>query len=150
MKCVGSQVTFAEVPKEVSLTLAISGCVNRCVGCHSPHLIKDIGEDVTREYLTNLVKGKHITCVTFLGGDQFLNELIPPSIYLKELNLKTALYSGAKEIDLKDFKSFDYVKTGNYIKDLGGLESPESNQKFYKNINNEWEDITYLFHKGYM
>lgn len=43
LKYVEAAVTLAEVPREISLTLTISNCVNRCHGCHSPYLRKDIG-----------------------------------------------------------------------------------------------------------
>lgn len=42
---------------------------------------------------------------------------------------------------------YDYVKIGNYRKDLGGLDSPTTNQRMWK-LNpetNGYEDITYRF-----
>ena len=36
-------VVFAEVPDQVSLAINITGCPNRCPGCHSPHLWEDAG-----------------------------------------------------------------------------------------------------------
>ena len=43
LKYVEAAVTLAEVPREISLTMTISNCANRCHGCHSPYLRKDIG-----------------------------------------------------------------------------------------------------------
>ena len=36
-------VVFAEIPGETTLALNITGCPNRCPGCHSPHLQADEG-----------------------------------------------------------------------------------------------------------
>ena len=41
---------------------------------------------------------------------------------------------------------FDYIKTGKYNKDLGGLDSLTTNQKFYKIENNDFVDITHMFY----
>lgn len=37
-------IVFQEIPYEVTLAINISGCPNRCKGCHSPHLWNDIGK----------------------------------------------------------------------------------------------------------
>ena len=37
-------IVFAEIPDEVSLALNITGCPNRCPGCHSTHLQQNIGD----------------------------------------------------------------------------------------------------------
>ena len=64
-------IVFQEVPDEITLAINISNCPNRCKGCHSPYLLKDIGEPLTEENLTVLLRkyGKAITCVCFMGGD---------------------------------------------------------------------------------
>ncbi|MCE1156706.1 MAG: hypothetical protein LWW91_11390, partial [Bacteroidales bacterium] len=47
--------------------------------------------------------------------------------------LKTAWYSGKAAIpDGISVKSFDYIKLGPYVEKLGGLDSPHTNQRFYK------------------
>ena len=38
LKYLNCQVTFAEVPDEISLCINITNCPNRCPGCHSPEL----------------------------------------------------------------------------------------------------------------
>ena len=45
-------IVFAEIPEEVTLAINITNCPNRCVGCHSPHLQQDIGENLTTEELS--------------------------------------------------------------------------------------------------
>ena len=37
-------VVFAEIPGETTLAVNLTGCPNRCPGCHSPHLQGSGGE----------------------------------------------------------------------------------------------------------
>ncbi len=63
LKYVEKQVTFAEIPDEISLCINISNCPIRCKGCHSQHLWKDIGEPLTESSLRLLIeKNIGITC----------------------------------------------------------------------------------------
>ena len=55
MKYTDTMVTFNEVPDEISLCINISGCPNRCPGCHSPELWEDIGTELTKESLKDLI-----------------------------------------------------------------------------------------------
>ena len=45
--------------------------------------------------------------------------------------IKTAWYSGGCRIPTKNM-SFDYIKLGRYIKELGGLDNPNTNQRLIK------------------
>ena len=71
LKYVNSEVTFSEVPDEITLCINISNCPCHCKGCHSAYLAEDVGKPlvgmVLREDLIN--KNKGITCVAFMGGD---------------------------------------------------------------------------------
>lgn len=53
--------------------------------------------------------------------------------------LKTCLYSGCDGVEL--FRSLlsllDYLKLGEYRPDSGSLDSPNTNQRFYRVINSE-------------
>lgn len=40
---------------------------------------------------------------------------------------------------------FDYIKIGSYKEPLGALSSATTNQRLYKRIRSDYEDITYLF-----
>ena len=64
-------VVFQEIPGEVTLALNLSGCPNRCAGCHSPHLWEEVGEPLDDNLLNSLLSGygNAITCVCFMGGD---------------------------------------------------------------------------------
>ena len=51
--------------------------------------------------------------------------------------LKTCLYSGCKSVEpFRDLLPLlDYLKLGKYRPDRGGLDSPDTNQRFYRVIN---------------
>ena len=94
-----------------------------------------------------------ITCVAFMGGDAEPMNVIRLANYIhelriknEELRLKTAWYSGRTNMP-QDEKAFDYVKLGPYIEALGGLKSEKTNQRLYKRVGDEWEDITNSFWK---
>ncbi len=154
MKVASFEIVFQEVPGEVTLALNISGCPNRCPGCHSPHLWEDTGEELTPELLDALVDRYFpgITCVCFMGGDQDPDyvRLLATRVH-EQYNIKTAWYTG-HNYDLlnnpeiaKWLETFDFVKTGPYIADLGGLKSPTTNQRFYARKQSLWQDETNLF-----
>ena len=64
-------VVFTEIPGETTLALNITGCPNRCPGCHSPHLQADEGRVLDEAELLGLLAryGRSVTCVAFMGGD---------------------------------------------------------------------------------
>lgn len=151
MKLASFDIVFQEVPDEVTLALNISGCPNRCPGCHSPHLREDIGELMTEELIDALL-GRYAsaTCVAFMGGDQDLAEVLGWARFIHLRHLKTAWYSGRqqlpKNIDESDvLDALDYLKLGPYDQSKGGLKSPTTNQRFYRRQADGWEDITYRF-----
>lgn len=159
IKYVDYDIVFQEVPGEVSLALNISNCPFRCEGCHSPHLREDIGEDLERDLPMLLEKYKGmITCVLFLGNGKDLISFRQCTQHCKRQGLKVALYTGEDddnihrdENDLFWFGAYydlpNYLKTGQYKKELGGLSSPSTNQRMYRyNFETEgYDDITYMF-----
>ncbi len=67
---------------------------------------------------------------------------------VKNKGLKVALYSGFElSFFSKDFLSkIDFIKVGAYKKDLGGLSSKDTNQRFYILKDGDIEkDITTSF-----
>ena len=52
------QVTFREIPDEITLCINISNCPIRCPDCHSKELWNDIGTDLTPEELQQLIQEK--------------------------------------------------------------------------------------------
>lgn len=137
------QETLSEVPGEISLALSISGCNLGCKGCHSLETWdKNFGKDLTSDEMHKLMqKYKYSTCVVFYGGEWEIDELTKMCKIVHSYNKKVCLYTG-RELDYfnPDFlQNLDFIKVGKYIKELGGLQSPETNQKFYDLSNNkEW------------
>lgn len=153
MKYTGYSLSFQEVPGEVSLAISISNCPFRCSGCHSAYLQTDVGEILTSEILDTLLNpfySKHtvkpvITCIVFFGGEQHHKEFIELALYIHSLGLKVCLYTGAELSDIpKDIVEVcDYIKTGQYIAELGPLTKSTTNQKLYDIISNL--NITHKF-----
>lgn len=94
-----------------------------------------------------------------MGGDSNVTELWAVAKYLREnTSLKIGWYSGKKFLKDTPLEYFDYIKTGPYNKDLGGLDSVTTNQRFYevkakcspidkKVLYRYLEDVTYKFQK---
>lgn len=151
------QVGFSEVPEEITLCINISGCPVHCKGCHSPHLWNDIGEELKPVVLSDLIaRSPGVTCIAFMGGDANPQEIVNLARWVKSnTKLKTCWYSGRQLINpfVLVYDWFDYVKTGPYEEDKGGLNSPTTNQRFYKIRHeikkgvplNMFDDITFKF-----
>lgn len=153
LKYVNFDIVFQEVPDEVTLAINISGCPNKCKGCHSPYLMEDIGEILNKEVLVGLLKryASCITCVCFMGGDSEPETVEELSLFVESFTnnkIKTAWYSGKNQFPENcSIENFDYVKLGPYVENLGGLDSPDTNQRFYKIENGDMFDCTEKFVK---
>lgn len=161
IKYTTTQVTFREIPDEITLCINISNCPIHCPDCHSKELWKDIGEELTEEKLISLIKeNKGISCICFMGGNSDEISLFNLAETIKKTypDLKTAWYSGYSNTSNHPFSCvFDYIKYGPYIKEKGGLDSPTTNQELWQYIydKNEIprgfikkENITYKFWKN--
>ena len=135
MKYLDTKIVFQEVPDEISLAINITGCPCNCDGCHSPYLAEDTGEILSEKALSALIEANPgITCVCFMGGDAYKQELVELFRYVKEqYRLKTCWYSG-RDMDYgyRGLRYLDYIKAGPYIKEKGPLDSPTTNQRFYQ------------------
>ena len=150
MKIASYDVVFQDVPGEVTLSLNLSQCPNRCPGCHSPQLQEDIGYILDDSMLDSLLEryGRDVTCVCFMGGDREPDEVMRLAGLVKNAGLKTAWYSGRQELpDCFRTESLDYVKVGPYIESRGPLPSPGTNQRMFRIENGEMTDITAAFRK---
>lgn len=146
---------FAEVPSEITLGISISGCQIRCPGCHSRELWEDKGILLTMEELQNLLdKHKGITTLLLLGGEHDIDTLTELFQYAYK-KVKTAWYCGLDMIPkdkLGIMQYLDYLKLGHYDHELGSLNSPTTNQRFYQ-IEHQGDgsyyehDITFKFKK---
>jgi anaerobic ribonucleoside-triphosphate reductase activating protein len=151
LKYVNTGVVFQEIPDEVTLAINISNCPCHCPGCHSRYLWDDIGMPLDTDAIDAFIEryGDDITCLLFMGGDadpvgvnqlaQYIHETYP--------QFKVAWYSGRLRVSPTVNKAdFDYLKIGPYIKHLGPLKSPTTNQRLYRlRDDGSFEDITYRF-----
>lgn len=146
-------IVFAEIPNEVTLAVNISGCPNRCPGCHSAHLQQNIGTELNVEAietLLNLYEGA-ITCFCFMGGDGCPDKVNSLAKHLRctHPNLKIGWYSGKDTlVEIIDIANFDYIKIGPWIESRGPLSSPTTNQRIFQILpSREMLDITFKMQK---
>ena len=152
LKYLNTQVTFAEVPDEITLCINITGCKNGCKNCHSSYLAQDIGKPLNKSSLSELIEGnKGVSCVSFMGGDRDAILLVALASWVKtHTHLKVAWYSGRQElagIVARQLQWFDFIKLGPYKEEFGPLNSRTTNQRFYKVSGKELVDITNKFWK---
>jgi anaerobic ribonucleoside-triphosphate reductase activating protein len=129
-------IVFQEIPDEISLTFYCTGCQLHCKGCHSPELWNSQnGKPLSVELLQNLIRKYQgsISCVLFMGGEWEPQALVEFIQAAKAEKIKTALYTGREleELPTDLTRQLDYLKTGPWKEELGGLDSPTTNQKFY-------------------
>lgn len=140
-------VTFEELPPEVTLSLSISQCQNRCPGCHSAELRGNIGTELTDTLLDALItKNNGISAVLLLGEGNDRKRLLELAERVrKHWKLRVALYSGREDVEDDIWNAFDYVKIGSYKAQFGPLNNVKTNQRLYRIINNKRQDITHMF-----
>ena len=154
LKFAGYDIVFQEIPDEVTLAISISGCPNRCPGCHSPQLREDIGEPLTEETLTALLERYRgaITCVCLMGGDGDPQEVGRIARFLHRQQttpVKVGWYSGRQQ--LPQGFSLKVSNTSNWDHTLKGcgLKAPTTNQRLYRiGADGTMQDITYRFQRN--
>ena len=153
LKYVNTGVVFQEIPDEVTLSVNISNCPCRCPGCHSKYLWEDIGNPLTETAIDAMFHeyGKDITCIAFMGGDAepgYIGQLAR-YVHRKHPGYRVAWYSGRIRVSSGVTKNdFDYIKIGPYIRHLGSLKSPATNQRLYRRgEDGQFVDITSRFWK---
>ena len=153
LKYVNTGIVFQEIPDEVTLAINISNCPCHCPGCHSHYLWEDVGIPLNTDAIDAFMAefGADITCISFMGGDadpkgvnilaQYIHEEYPM--------FKVAWYSGRLRVpSLVNKADFDYINVGPYIKHLGPLKAPTTNQRLYKQVEDgTFIDITSRFWK---
>jgi len=143
---------FTEIPGEISLGLSISGCQIHCKGCHSRELWEDKGTPLDVETLCGLLnQHQGITCLLLLGGESDIDAITELFMYAHK-RVKTAWYCGLDVLPknyLGILEYLDYLKLGHFDMELGGLNSPTTNQRLYmlEHQGNSYRqtDITHLF-----
>lgn len=133
------QILFQEVPDEVSLGFTVMGCPLRCKGCHSKDTwSEEGGSPLTTATFTHylLQYDGYISCVVFFGGEWKANKLIEMLDIAQEFKLKTCLYTGLNQVSEQIKKRLTFLKTGPWLRDLGGLNQVNTNQKFIEVASN--------------
>jgi anaerobic ribonucleoside-triphosphate reductase activating protein len=153
LKYANTDVVFQEIPDEVTLAINITNCPCHCPGCHSKYLWEDTGLPLNTDALDDFIDqyGRSITCIAFMGGDcdpKGVN-MLAQYIHEEHPEFKVAWYSGRLRVPSFINKTdFDYIKVGPFIRHLGPLNKPTTNQRFYRKLDNgTFEDITSRFWK---
>lgn len=127
------QIAFQEVPNEVSLAFTIAGCTLGCKGCHSSYSWQaNQGTALTPVYLQHRLDSYKnlISCVLFLGGEWQPEALISLLELSRNAGLNTCLYTGLDDVSSELKQQLTYLKTGRWLSERGGLDSPSTNQIF--------------------
>ena len=146
-------IVFQEVPGEITLAVNITNCPIGCKGCHSSHLTADVGDILDEKSLDTILEKYRtaITCVCFMGGDSAPDEVEQLAHHVRMVSkgrLKTAWYSGRLNFPtVCTWQSYNFVKLGPYVEELGGLDSLNTNQRFYAVERDRVVDITTKFQK---
>ena len=151
LKYVNTGIVFQEIPDEVTLAINLSNCPCRCPGCHSHYLWEDVGLPLDTAAIDAFIAkyGFDITCIAFMGGDcdpRGVN-MLAQYVHEEHPQFKVAWYSGRLRIPSTVCKKdFDYIKVGPYIRHLGPLSKPTTNQRLYRQTaTGDFEDITSRF-----
>lgn len=139
-----TSIVIEEIPDRITLALEISNCQGNCVGCHSPFLKTDVGEELTPEIADALIADNFgVNCFLLLGEGNDRDALIGIARHVRKAHpgIETALYSGREDVEDDIWQAFDFVKTGPYIQEAGPLNKPTTNQRMYYHR----EDITSRF-----
>lgn len=122
-----------EVPGEISLIFTITGCPLRCHGCHSADLRSPVAGRLLEaaDFVSKLSRYHGLaTCVCFLGGEWEPEELIAHLRDARAQGYRTCLYTGGTSIDDAIAVELDFLKLGPFVPELGGLDTPGTNQRF--------------------
>lgn len=132
-RCLPPQICFQEVPDEISLAITVTGCPWRCHGCHSESSWSgEVGTPLTIDWFVSQLDKYDglISCVLFLGGEWASKSLIACLKQARQRGLKTCLYTGASKVSASLMGQLDFLKTGRWEEDKGGLDSATTNQQF--------------------
>ncbi|MDD6437215.1 MAG: anaerobic ribonucleoside-triphosphate reductase activating protein [Prevotella sp.] len=151
LKYLNTGIVFQEIPDETTLAINITQCPCHCPGCHSTYLWEDIGDVLDRKAVDNFVNqyGHDITCICLMGGDSDPAAVNETAAYIRHAYpyYKVGWYSGRLRLSPEiEPENFDYIKIGPYIRHLGPLKSPTTNQRLYQiDRHGQFHDITFRF-----
>lgn len=135
LRFVHEDVVWQEVPHEVSLAYTIAGCPLRCPGCHSTYTWNaQQGATLSPEYLQKRLADYAglLSCVLFFGGEWQEAALLECLRTARAAGLKTCLYTGLEEAPAALLPELTFVKTGAWRREQGGLDCPDTNQRFIR------------------
>lgn len=150
-------VSLNEIPDHVAVTIELGNCKQGCEGCHSPWCSEKLPYDMWTDlellmYKVNKQIKQGANAIVIMGGTH--ND-IEPAHLIEAINVLSCyapvgLYSGLPDkcvlhSVLMINSKLTWLKTGSYHEEYGGLDNPNTNQKFYVKKENEWEDITQVF-----
>lgn len=144
MRVYNRGVTFQEVPNKVSYFFEIAGCPVQCKFCHSKHLWdENNGVELTEEKFITILETEakeYVDCILFMGGEWCKDSLVNYLGIAQKKGFETCLYTGLTNVPTEITSKLTYLKTGPFIPQRGGLDSPTTNQNFIevstgKNLN---------------
>lgn len=150
LRYIDTDIVFQEIPDEVTLAVNLSGCPCRCPGCHSKHLWGDEGEPLTADAVACMLSRapQGVTCISLMGGDAQPAEVntLASALRSRFPRLRLAWWSGRTLLSpAVSLANFDYIKLGPYLRHLGPLRNPRTNQRLYRVVGDRLSDITSRF-----
>jgi anaerobic ribonucleoside-triphosphate reductase activating protein len=145
---INEQIVWQEVPGETALAYTITGCPLRCEGCHSSEYRNaKLGEHLSHAYFAQRLADYRglISCVLFLGGEWQPELLLPFLKIARAEQLHTCLYSGFESVNSRLLPHLTYLKVGAWDMTRGGLDNPNTNQRFIDLRNQQL--LNHKFHK---
>lgn len=168
---VSTGITLTEIPDRISYFIELGNCSKHCPNCHSPYLSDTVISPPDLAGVERMVEHaaeRGADAIVLMGGTTNGirdDDLITICQTLGNI-LPVGLYSGRddeerdKDIALRG--SLHWLKTGSYQEELGGLDSPRTNQRFYElearfvfdrsgsyiQTDTIFLDLTHLFQKG--
>lgn len=155
---VSISLTLNEIPDHLAVAIELGNCKRNCKGCHSPWLSYKLPRNKWADFEYVMCKvneqvKKGANAIVIMGGTY---NGIPTADLIEAINILShyapvGIYSGlpyaaAIHKDLRANSKLTWLKTGSYIRKLGGLTLPTTNQQFFeRRADGAWEDITHVF-----
>lgn len=137
---------FIEIPDQISLNVYASGCFKRCANCHNSQLWMFSREKVLDgDRFSRLLEEYRLSdWVCFLGGEPLAqpNAVAALSRVAKQKGRRVCVYTGLEFEGLgggMDLSAIDVLIDGEYREELGGVDSPGTNQRVFVNDGGVWE-----------
>lgn len=133
--------TMQEVPNHISFFIEFGECTQQCKECHSPHLWRPIRQHMDIEDIVSKAERMvemGANAIVLMGGT---TNNIPLGVLLMLIDklaeiAPVCLYSGSGDLKedffIAKYSNLTWLKTGSYEDTLGGLQSPKTNQRFYR------------------